>query len=61
MTRFLKTSAMIMAAPCMAVVVNADDISIKVDGMTCAGCEGKVNKVLKKVEKGVELGADLHQ
>ena len=57
MTRFLKTSAMIMAAACMAVVVNADDISIKVDGMTCAGCEGKVNKVLKKVDGVTEAKA----
>ena len=50
MTRFLKTSAMFMAAACMAVAVNAEDISIKVDGMTCGGCEGKVNKVLKNVD-----------
>ena len=39
-----------MAAACMAVAVNAEDISIKVDGMTCGGCEGKVNKVLKNVD-----------
>ena len=58
MTRFLKTSAMFMAAACMAMVVNAEDISIKVDGMTCGGCEGKVNKALKGVEGVTAAKAD---